>query len=149
MYITTMNINNIEEILKEHAIVIFDGECNLCDSSVKFIINRDTKAYFKFTPQQSPIAQQILIKEYGNNLPDSVVLVNQQGIYNHFGAVLRIATKLNGFWKIFAIFRIIPVFLINPFYKLLARFRKKLFGAKEVCLLPSPERAERFIKADL
>jgi predicted DCC family thiol-disulfide oxidoreductase YuxK len=140
-------MNQLEEILQKHAIVVFDGECNLCDSSVTFIIKHDKNAYFKFTPQQSKIASSVLKDKYGNHIPDSVILITQDGIFCRSSAVLRIATRLDWPWKVLAAFRILPPLLMNPFYRIIAKFRKKLFGGKEVCLLPTPDKVDRFIKS--
>jgi predicted DCC family thiol-disulfide oxidoreductase YuxK len=141
-------MQDITKTLKEHAIIIFDGQCNLCDNSVNFIINRDPNCFFKFTPQQSPFAQKILKETYGNKIPDSVILINQKGIYNRSSALLRIASKLPGGWKIFTLLRVIPPFLLNPFYRSLAIVRKKVFGSREVCLIPTPERLTHFLATE-
>ncbi len=138
-------MNQLEEILQNHAIVVFDGECNLCDSSVTFIIKHDKNAYFKFTPQQSEIAANIIENKYGDNIPDSVILINQDGVFCRSSAVLRIASKLDWPWRALAAFHIIPPILLNPFYRIIAKFRKKLFGAKDVCLLPTQDKVDRFI----
>ena len=138
-------MDNLNEILKDHSLILFDGECNLCDNSVQFIIKRDPNAYFKFAPSQASIAQDILLREFGEDIPDSVILINSQGVFSRSSAVLRIASKMKWPWKVFAIFRIIPPFILNPFYRLVAKFRKKIWGSKEACMLPSPELNDRFL----
>ena len=62
-------------------IVLFDGECNFCDSSVQFIIKRDPVAHFLFTSLQSEKGIE-LAKQYA--IPkevDSLVLIENGKAY--------------------------------------------------------------------
>jgi len=51
------------KILNHKQLILFDGVCNLCDSSVQWVIKHDNKDIFMFTALQSEVGQQI-IKEY-------------------------------------------------------------------------------------
>lgn len=46
--------------MKNYNVIIFDGDCNFCNSSVVFIINRYHKNVFKFTPLQHESAKTLL-----------------------------------------------------------------------------------------
>jgi predicted DCC family thiol-disulfide oxidoreductase YuxK len=128
------------------AIILFDGVCNFCNGSVNFIIERDQAGYFKFAPLQSEIGEKLLA-EHGvdKTLTDSVILIEDGSVYTHSTAALRIARKLEGPWKWFYGLRIVPSFIRDGFYKLFARYRYKLFGQKDECMLPSPEIRARFL----
>jgi len=130
--------------MKNEAIIIFDGECNLCSSSVKFIIERDKKNYFKFISLQNPKAHE-LVKGKIEISPDSVILIKDEKTYIRSRAALIISSKLTWPWKIVSCLRIIPSFLIDPIYKLIARNRYKVWGKRTECLTPSPEIQDRFI----
>ena len=131
--------------MDNQAIVIFDGECNLCSSSVEFIIKRDKKGYFKFTSLQSPQAKNLL--DGNTNIsPDSVILVENGQTYIRSRAALKISAKLTWPWKIVSCLRILPSFLIDPVYKLIAKNRYKVWGKRDQCMIPSPEIQDRFIK---
>ncbi|MHA6259151.1 thiol-disulfide oxidoreductase DCC family protein [Sporosarcina sp. CAU 1771] len=127
-------------------IILFDGECNFCDSSVQFIIKRDPAAHFLFTSLQSEVGQK-LVKE--QNIPsdvDSLVLIENNKVYTRSTAALRIAKKLDGLWHLLYLFILVPPVIRNGFYDRFAKNRYKWFGKKEdACALPSPEMRKRFI----
>src|SRR5262249_37678946 len=81
-------------------LVLFDGECNLCNRSVQFILQHDPGKRFHFVSLQSPVARRLLLQagHRQEDLPDSVVLVEQGRIYTRSTAALRIARQLGGFW---------------------------------------------------
>ncbi len=128
------------------AIILFDGVCNFCNGSVNFIIERDKKAYFKFAPLQSEIGQKLL-DEYNidKTVTDSVVLIEDGKAYTRTTAALRIAKKLSGAWKLFYGFVVVPGVFRDVFYKLFAKYRYKMFGKQETCMIPTPEIRARFI----
>ncbi len=128
------------------AIILFDGVCNFCNGSVNFIIDRDPEAYFKFAPLQSEIGEKLL-KENGIDKieTDSVVLIEDGKVYTRTTAALRIARKLSGYWSYFYGFTVVPSFIRDVFYKLFAKYRYKMFGKQEACMLPSPEVRARFL----
>lgn len=127
-------------------IVLFDGVCNFCDASVNFIIDRDKKNIFKFAALQSEKGQEIL--DYFK-LPkddfDSFVFIENDKVFKKSSAALRIAKKLGGVWKIFYPFIIIPEFIRDFFYNLIAKNRYKLFGKKDACRIPTPELKQKFL----
>jgi len=128
------------------AIILFDGVCNFCNGSVNFIIDRDPEKYFKFAPLQSEVAEKLL-KENGVDKieTDSVVLIEDGKVYTRTTAALRIAKRLSGYWSYFYGFIVVPSFFRDVFYKLFAKYRYKMFGKQEACMLPSPEVRERFL----
>ena len=134
--------------LKEHItmneIVLFDGDCNLCDKSVHFIINRDQQGYFKFAAQQSNVGQQLL-KPHPHQNTDSIVLITKKKYYTKSSAALRICKHLDGPWKIFFLFLIVPRPIRDFIYDILAKNRYKWFGKKESCFLPTPDIKKRFL----
>lgn len=131
---------------KENAIVLFDGVCNFCNNSVNFIIERDSDNYFKFAPLQTEVAGE-LAKKYGidKENTDSIILIDDGQAHTHSTAALKIARRLDGFWSVFYAFIIVPKFIRDFFYKLFAKYRYKLFGKKDVCMMPTPEIRERFL----
>jgi predicted DCC family thiol-disulfide oxidoreductase YuxK len=132
--------------MENKAIILFDGVCNFCDSSVQFVLKRDKKGYFNFASLQSEIGQELLEKyKIPKDKFESLVLIENDKAYLFSTGALRIARKLNGAWPIFYGFIIIPSFIRNFFYKLIANNRYRLFGKKEECMIPSPEWRSRFL----
>jgi predicted DCC family thiol-disulfide oxidoreductase YuxK len=126
-------------------VILFDGVCNFCNSSVNFIIERDKKAYFKFAPLQSEIGKEFVGK-FGLGEVDSIILVEDEKAYTHSTAALKFIRHLDGIWKFAYIFIIIPRPVRDFFYKLFAKNRYRLFGKKEACMLPTPEVRQRFLE---
>lgn len=130
-------------------ILLFDGVCNLCNSSVNFIIKRDKNINFNFAALQSEIAQDLL-KKYDFKLKnlDSIILIKEGKYYLESSAVLHIVKKLDGAWKLFYVFIIIPKPIRDFIYKIIARNRYKIFGKKNKCLIPTPEIKDRFLSKE-
>lgn len=132
--------------MKTKKIILFDGVCNLCNSSVQFIIERDTKNVFLFSSLQSDFGQKIL-KE--NNLNeenfDSIILIDEDKIYQKSDAALRIAKELQSPIKYFNLFLILPQFLRDFGYDLIAKNRYKFFGKQESCWIPTKELKNKFL----
>ena len=132
--------------MENKAIILFDGVCNFCDRSVQFVLRRDKKAYFNFASLQSEIGQELLEKyKIPKDKFESLVLIENDKAFLFSTGALRIARKLNGASSLLYGFIIIPPFIRNFFYKLIANNRYRLFGKKEECMIPSPEWRSRFL----
>lgn len=128
------------------AILLFDGVCNLCNSSVHFIIQHDKKDRFKFAAIQSEIGKELFKKfNMDPSLTDSLVLIELNRFYNRSTAALRIAKHLDGLYPLLYIFIIIPPFIRDGIYDLIAKNRYKWFGKKEACMIPSDEIRSKFV----
>lgn len=126
-------------------IILFDGVCNFCDSSVQFIIKYDQAAYFQFAAIQSDAGQALIAQyEVPENI-DSVMLIEHGKVYFESTAALKICRRLDSFWPVCYIFILIPPFMRNIIYRIFAKNRYRLFGRKEICLLPTPSQLKRFL----
>ena len=126
-------------------IILFDGICNVCNSSMQFIIKRDQAAFFKFASIQSEIGQALLAQY---NVPaniDSVVFIEDGKVYVESTAALKICRHLDGLWPACYVLNAIPHFIRNTAYKLFAKNRYRLFGQKKACLVPTPSQRQRFL----
>ncbi|RQO70747.1 thiol-disulfide oxidoreductase [Pedobacter sp. KBW06] len=131
---------------RDHAVIFFDGVCNLCNHSVQFIIKRDHKDYFRFAALQSDIATQKLsdFEFNAENLKTIILLENGQ-VYFRSTAALRIARQLGGGWPILFGLIIIPAVIRDFVYKLIANNRYRIWGKTESCMVPSPELKSKFL----
>ena len=134
-------------IIKENnSIILFDGVCNLCNNSVQFIIKRDKKKRFLFTSLQSDAARDILLQfQLKNSEMDSIICIENGKIYQKSNAILKIVKHLNGIWKISYGFIIIPKFIRDYVYIIIAKNRYRWFGKREVCMIPTKELQMRFL----
>ncbi len=125
-------------------IILFDGICNLCEASVKFIISHDSNDYFHFASQSSQIGRRLL-KEYNLEEMDSIILIRDGIAYSHSDAALEIVRELNGFYRYLYIFRFIPKILRDTIYSLIAKYRYKIFGKKKNCIVPTSIFRDKFL----
>ena len=130
----------------ENPVIMFDGDCNFCDSSVQFILKRDPKEKFYFTALQSGAGQSLLTKHNVSAEIDSMILIENNRVYYKSAAALRISRHLQGAWKLLYVFIIIPRPIRNIAYNIIAKNRYKWFGKKEEsCMLPPPNVRKRFL----
>jgi len=128
------------------ATVLFDGVCNFCNGAVNFVIARDKAGYFKFAPLQSEIGEQITVKQgIDREKTDSIILVEDDRAYIQSTAALKIARRLDGLWPVFYGLIIVPRPIRDLAYKLFAKYRYKLFGRQDACMIPRPEVRARFL----
>jgi len=131
---------------ESYSIILFDGVCNFCNYWVNFIIDRDVRNNFKFAALQSEKGNELLEKF---NLPkndfDSFILISKDKVYKKSAAALTIAKQLQGWIKIFSIFKILPVFITDLIYDLIAKNRYKIFGKRKACRIPTAEEKAKFL----
>lgn len=128
-------------------VVLFDGVCNLCSSSVQFIIKHDKKRLFRFASLQSGFGQKV-IEQFG--LPadelNSFILLKDNKIYTKSTGALMILRKLNGSLPLAYGFIVVPKFIRDAIYTYIAKHRYKWFGKKDACWIPTPELKGLFIE---
>ncbi len=132
--------------MPEHLIVIFDGACNLCKSWVKFIIRRDRKAKFKFASAQSD-AGRFLQNRYRIDAIqcNTMVLILGDRALKMSDAVVEIARRLDGAWKLLAVIGLVPRRTRDRVYAYIAGRRYKWFGRNDRSLVPSDKLKNRFL----
>lgn len=130
----------------DQPIVIFDGVCNLCEFSVRFIVKHDRQAKFKFVSAQSDKGK-VLQRLCGvDTLNDgTVILLRNDQVYVHSDAALQIAKNLDGLWRFLYVFRFIPKPIRDYFYSIISKNRYRWFGKRNECLLPDDDLKKRFL----
>jgi predicted DCC family thiol-disulfide oxidoreductase YuxK len=118
-------------------ILLFDGECNLCDFMVSFVIRHDTSKAIRFSALQTDTGRS-LIDSCGlaADYQDSVVYIKDNKHFIRSSAVLNIFRDLGGWWSLLYGFVIIPAFIRDFFYIIIARSRYLIFGRRVTCLAP-------------
>ena len=137
----------VNEVTRDgEKVVLFDGVCNLCSSSVRFMLRRDRRRVLRFASIQSAAGRE-LYEQTGldPDSPDSFVLVTPERTYLRSDAALAIAREFGGLWTLLGVFKIVPRALRDWVYSLVARNRYRWFGKREECLVPTPELRERFL----
>ena len=127
-------------------VVLFDGVCNLCNGAVTWIIARDPAARFRFASLQSDAARTALHARGVNGpLPDSIILLDADGVHVRSDAALRIARGLGWPWSLLAVLRFVPRAVRDAAYRTIARHRYRWFGRRDACMMPTPDLAHRFL----
>jgi len=133
-------------------LVLFDGVCNLCNGAVRWILKRDDDGVFRFGSLQWESARSALVARVGarglQQLPDSIVLVDENGVHTRSTAALKIAARLGAPWSVLAVFLAVPRPVRDGAYDWIARNRYRWFGRRDACMMPTPELEDRFLSAD-
>ena len=129
-------------------VLFFDGACNLCNRFVQFVIRHDREKLFLFASLQSEAGKQMLetLKASGQKIPDSVILSFNDRYYLQSDAALQLLRLLGGSWKLLYGLMIVPRFIRNAVYDLIARNRYKWFGKRDACMVPTAELRARFLE---
>lgn len=127
-------------------ILFFDGQCNLCNTSVQFVIKRDRKEKIKYASLQSDLAKVMLPKELiETDSLSSLVLLENGTMYTKSTAALQIAKKLKGLWPSLSLFLLVPKFARDAVYDFIAKNRYRWFGKSDHCMMPTSDLRSRFI----
>ena len=126
-------------------VVLFDGVCKFCNGSVNFILRRDSKGRLKLAPLQSDYGRAVL-KKHGKNSDamDSMMLLEGEHLTVKSTAVIHISKYLGGAWPLCMIVLVIPCFIRDFIYDIIAKNRYRWFGKYDTCRLPDAELEERF-----
>ena len=143
----------MHDVPGESAIILYDGVCGLCDRFNRFIVSRDRHDRFRLASLQSNFARQLL-QRHGlspDNL-DTVYLVLDAGtpkekLLGRSQAVVNIMRRLGLVWRVLGgAFSLLPGFVRDWLYNLVARNRYRIFGRYNVCPLPSEKDRRKFIE---
>jgi predicted DCC family thiol-disulfide oxidoreductase YuxK len=131
--------------MQTNSVILFDGICNLCAWSVRFIIKHDPKGYFKFVSLQSASGRRLVASQGISERVDSFILIDGDRYLTKSSAAIRISQHLSGFWRFLAFLSIIPQPSRDWIYDLIASHRYKLFGKIDACPLPGEVDINRFL----
>ncbi|MEX0778833.1 MAG: DCC1-like thiol-disulfide oxidoreductase family protein [Balneolales bacterium] len=129
------------------AIILFDGVCNLCNSSINFVIDRDPNRRFRYAALQSLKGKQLMSDlDFNAQELSSIILIENKHIYRKSTAALKIARLLDFPWPLLYGFILVPPFIRNLVYDIIARNRYKWFGIQNECRIPSAGLRELFLE---
>jgi predicted DCC family thiol-disulfide oxidoreductase YuxK len=130
----------------QQSIVFFDGVCNLCNCFVQFVLKHEANPDFKFCSLQSDFATNFFKeKQFILSGIDSVIVFQNNQFYIESTAAFKIINKLKWPFKAFSVFSILPEFISNLIYKIIAKNRYKMFGKSNVCWVMTEQTKNRFL----
>jgi len=127
-------------------VLLIDGDCSLCNTSARLIIRLERRALIRFAALKSE-AGQALLKQYAADadLPDSVVLIDYDGVQVKSRALISIGRIAGGWLAVLQFLRLLPVSWADYIYDFVARRRKQWFGTTVYCSQVSERDRIRFI----
>ena len=125
-------------------IVFFDGICNLCHHSVRYLIQHDKNKTLKFASLQGENAKKMLQLNDINSL-ESMVFFDGKELYKKSTAILKLSTALGGWHKLLLVGYILPQFIRDSLDSLVAKNRYRWFGKQDYCRIPSKDLQDRFL----
>jgi hypothetical protein len=129
------------------SVILFDGVCNFCNRSINLILNYDKLEYFRFAASQSTAGIKLLQQfNLDQKASASVILIDNGTIFTKTDAVIQIANRLSGWPRLLLGLKIIPKFLRDFGYDLIAKNRYALFGKKDSCRIPNESERNRFLE---
>ncbi len=135
-----------------HPVLLYDGVCGLCNRLVQFTLRHDQRDTFRFASLQGLTAARIL-ERHGQSPADldTFYVVTDCGqpeehLLARSDAALYVLRELGGGWSVVAMFgRLLPKFLRDAAYNLVARNRYRVFGKFDACPLPDPKDRHKFL----
>ncbi len=136
-------------VVESNPVLLFDGVCNLCKGSVRFVIERDPDKRFRFASLQSAIAKELLGPEEAHATEDldSVILIDADGVWRKSSAALRTAKRLKGPWRLMGVFLVVPRPIRDAVYDFIGKRRYRWFGRMDACWVPETDVRDRFLDA--
>ncbi len=131
---------------QEDLVVLFDGVCEFCSAWTAFLVRRDPEARIKLCSIQSPIGGDLL--EWAGIPRENVntmLYIRKGRPLQKSDAFLAVLRDLGFPWNLSSVFYLVPRFIRNAVYSVIARNRYALFGKKDACMIPSPDVRRHFI----
>jgi predicted DCC family thiol-disulfide oxidoreductase YuxK len=135
----------MDDKIQSNPVVLFDGVCNFCNSSINFIIKWDKEKKIRFAALQGETGMQLKQKYFIPENVDSIIFIENNQAFIYSTAALKICKHLRFPVSLFLIVALIPKLIRDPFYKWFANNRYKWFGKKETCMIPPKEVKMRFL----
>ena len=132
--------------MKNKNIIYFDGVCGLCNSFVRFLLKIDNHYQLKFTTLQGQTGQGLLKKiNFHQSDFDTVIFQKNDQVYTRSTAVFEIFKTIGGFWKMFLVFKLLPISFTDYIYRQVAKRRFRLFGKLNQCDITMFNKPGQFI----
>lgn len=125
-------------------ILFFDGHCNLCNSTVDWLVRQDHRRVLQFASLQGKTAHEKLPAQWIADL-NTAVYFRDGKTFKQSAAVLRAVADMGGVWRLAFALLVLPPFLRDAGYQIVAQNRYRFFGRRDTCRLPTPEERARLL----
>ncbi|MEM7485847.1 MAG: DUF393 domain-containing protein [Bacteroidota bacterium] len=118
----------------EKSIIVFDGECNLCNGVVGWLLKFAPEDIFHFVPFQSPTGQELLQQHgFSTDQLETVILFDENGKHTHSDGFLKIIAKIPKWKLVAALLAFVPRIIRDTIYNIASKNRVKWFGRSRTC----------------
>ncbi len=150
----TMYVSRVE--IGDRLLVVFDGECGYCNRAVRWFLRRDRRDRLRFVASESAKVAGLLAR-HGIGVTDTesgpgsiLVFEDADGpaekLLVRSDAVVAMLRQLPRPWPAIAVMmRLIPRTVRDLGYRIVARWRYRIWGRLECCPLPTAEERARFL----
>lgn len=138
-------LNQNETQFQKYSLVFFDGVCNLCNSTIDWLILRDVGRQFLYSPIQGETAKKFLTSEEISKLNSIIVRTQEGQLLYESAAVFYLISQVETKFKVLKIFDFLPRKLSDWAYQLVAKSRYNIFGKSPYCRIPTPEEQKLFL----
>lgn len=121
-------------VTENNNIILFDGFCNLCHSTVGFIMRKDVNAQFQYISLQSEKGKELLKENYlPEDFTSSVLYIKSGKLFSQSNAILEILKELPSNWKHLHKLKFLPINFRDMIYNFIANNRYNWFGKRNSC----------------
>lgn len=135
----------MRELSADGPVVFYDGECGLCDRTIKFLIRVDRHKRLRYATLQGETAERVIGAPDGPSDAWAVKLLDSNGLFDRSDAALRAIAYAGGIWSVAKAFLLVPRFIRDGVYRWVATNRYRWFGKVDACMIPTPSLRERFL----
>ncbi|MGD0682131.1 MAG: DCC1-like thiol-disulfide oxidoreductase family protein [Terracidiphilus sp.] len=140
----------------DRLLVIFDGHCGLCNGTVRWLLRRDLRDRLRFAASESAKVAGLLTR-HGISLqetksgPTTILVVQEfdqpaERVLERSKAVLALLAELPRPWPaVAAALGWVPRPMLDLGYRVIARWRHRIWGRSESCPLPTAEARTHFL----
>lgn len=133
-------------------VLLYDGACGFCSATVQLVLRRDRRGTLRFAALQGAYARGLVARHPELAGVDSLVWAEPSArgerVFVRSAAGLRLARYLAGPWHLALAMWLLPRFLRDSAYDMVARHRHRLAGPADTCFVPAPEARARFLDAE-
>ncbi len=135
---------------RDAPILVYDGDCGFCARSVQFVLQHDRRGIVRFAARDGEAGSAVRARHPHLKDVDSLLWVERRNGHEHVhiysDAALETARYLGGIYAVLAsLGRVVPRFVRDPVYKLIAKMRKRIMGGAAACHLPAPHELARML----
>ena len=129
----------------QQPIIFLDGMCAMCNRFVDLVLRADSRGVFRFSPLQGDTASDLLPSLPPDPRDWSMIYVNERGVHSESDASLEVYRRLGGIWWPVSLARLVPRWIRNPIYRVIAQNRYRWFGTRDSCRVPTEDQRDRFL----